>query len=62
MTVKETSNCDYCVHYVYDEDYECYTCLVSLDEDEMAQFMRGSFSGCPYFRMDNEYKVVRKQM
>lgn len=56
------SSCDYCVNYVYDEDYECYTCLVNLDEDEMARFVRGSFEGCPYFRMDDEYKVVRKQM
>ena len=29
------SNCDICVNYVYDEEYECYSCLVNLDEDEI---------------------------
>lgn len=33
------SNCDACVNYVYDEDYECYCCLVNLDEDEMYRFL-----------------------
>lgn len=56
------SNCDYCSNYVYDDDYECYTCLVNLDEDEMARFMTHTFDRCPYFRMDDDYKIVRKQM
>ena len=29
------SNCDVCINYVYDEDCECYTCAIDLDEDEM---------------------------
>ena len=56
------SNCEYCMNYCYDEDYECYTCEVNLDEDEMARFISGNFSQCPYFRMGDEYKIVRKQM
>lgn len=56
------SNCEYCMNYSYDEDYECYTCEVNLDEDEMAHFISGNFSQCPYFRMGDEYKIVRKQM
>lgn len=35
------TNCDCCVNYVYDDEYDCYTCLVNLDEDEMAPFYNG---------------------
>ena len=55
-------NCEYCVNYSYDDDYECYTCEVNLDEDEMAHFMMGNFSHCPYFQLYDEYKIVRKQI
>ena len=47
---------------MYDEDYECYSCLVSLDEDEMYRFLSGSRWECPYFRPDDEYAVVRHQI
>ena len=57
-----TSNCDMCVNYVYDEDYECYSCLVNLDEDEMYRFLSGTQRECPYFRLDDEYGVVRHQI
>ena len=56
------SNCEMCVNYVYDEDCECYVCLVNLDEDEMYRFLTGNNSSCPYFQADDEYKVVRRQM
>lgn len=56
------SNCDMCVNYVYDEDYECYSCLVNLDEDEMYRFLTGHQNECPYFQLDDEYGVVRHQM
>ena len=55
-------NCEACVNYIYDEDYECYSCLVNLDEDEMFRFLSGSKEACPYFRLDDEYGVVRKQI
>ena len=55
------SNCDYCINYAYDEDYECYTCLHNLDEDEMVRFISGTFNECPYYRMGDDYTIVRKQ-
>lgn len=55
-------NCDYCNYYEYDEEDECYYCSVSLDEDEMYNFLSKNTKECPYFRDGNEYKVVRKQM
>ncbi len=59
---KGMSSCEMCVNYVYDEDYECYSCMVNLDEDEMYRFLCGSHNECPYFRLDDEYGVVRHQM
>lgn len=56
------TNCDACVNCEYDEDYECYCCMVNLDEDEMYRFLSGTQQECPYFRLDDEYAVVRHQM
>ena len=56
------SSCEDCVNYFYDEEYDEYTCLVDLDEDEMYRFVHGTESSCPYFRLDDEYGVVRHQM
>ena len=56
------SNCDPCVKFVYDEDYVCYNCLGNLDEDEMYRFLTGSRWECPYYRLDDEYGVVRHQI
>ena len=39
------TNCDACVNYEYDEDYECYCCMVNLDEDEMYRFLSGTQIG-----------------
>ena len=53
-------NCDSCVNYVYDD--ESYSCMVNLDEDEMYHFLTGHYKECPYYKSDDEYRVVRKQM
>lgn len=62
MPMSDAVNCEYCVNYSYDDDYECYTCEVNLDEDEMVKFVAGNFHQCPYFKMGDEYRIVRKQM
>lgn len=61
-TARRQTSCDSCANYAYDEEYECYTCEVSLDEDEMAHFMADTFYNCPYYRFGDEYAIVRKQM
>ena len=53
---------DTCRNYVYDEDYEYYVCEMDLDEDEMYRFLTSSVQNCPYYQLDNEYLIVRKQM
>ena len=59
---REASCCETCANYVYDEDYEYYVCDMDLDEDEMYRFLSGSTDSCPYYQLDNEYLIVRKQM
>lgn len=54
--------CEMCVNYVFDEEDECYSCLVNLDEDEYMRFASSREFYCPYFRLDDEYGVVRHQI
>ena len=56
------TSCESCGNFVYDEEYECYTCEVDLDEDEMARFLQDKFYDCPYYQLGDEYRIVRKQM
>lgn len=55
------TNCEDCLYYTYDEDYDFYICMMDLDEDEMMRFISGSFSACPYYRAGDDYTIVRKQ-
>lgn len=56
------NGCESCVNYVYDEDWDCYVCMANLDEDDMQRFLSGTNSGCCFYRLDDEYGVVRHQM
>lgn len=56
------ANCDYCINYIYNEEYSCYECQIDLDEDEMVKFLRNTFNDCCHFQFNDEYKIVRKQM
>ncbi len=59
---KMQGSCESCAYYVYDEEYEYYVCESDLDEDEMAAFIMGHDFSCPYYRLGDEYAIVRKQM
>ena len=55
------SNCDMCAHYIYDEEFDYYTCDINYDEDEAVRFMQGSFDNCSFYDPYDEYKIIRKQ-
>ena len=57
-----TSQCDLCAYYWIDEEDGTGECQVNLDEDDLARMLSGSSDSCPYFQMDDEYKIVRKLM
>lgn len=54
-------NCESCVYFDYDEDYDGYICTVTLDEDEAVDFLNGRNNECPYYKYYDEYKSVQKQ-
>ena len=56
------SRCESCMNYAYDEDYDCMTCAIDLDEDEYLGFISCNTRQCPYFRPGDEYSIVRKQI
>lgn len=51
--------CETCKNYVYDEAYEGYVCMASMDEDDMYHLY--SHKTCPYYQSDDDYLIVRKQ-
>ena len=59
---ENTSKCEDCLYYGYDDEYGFYVCDMDLDEDETAQFIGGRFQNCPYYRPGDEYTIVRKQI
>ena len=60
--IKQKPNCESCEFYQYDEYLDSYTCSLSLDEDEMGDFLGLNTKGCPYYRYYDEYKSVNKQI
>ena len=54
--------CEQRLYYEYDDLYDCYTCSMDLDQDEMELFLRGRMQHCPFFQPGDEYQIVRKQM
>ena len=55
-------NCESCEFYDFDEEWGEYVCSMSLDEDEMIDFLGGNTRGCPYYRYYDEYKSVHNQI
>lgn len=60
-TSSSSSSCELCAYFYEDEDTGMSICHMCLDEDEMVNYLRGSFNNCPYFRLYDEYAIVRKQ-
>ena len=61
-SAKGAANCESCEFYDYDEYLDAYVCDLSLDEDEMVDFLGKNTKGCPYYRYYDEYKSVHKQI
>lgn len=53
--------CDDCMYYIYDEDMDCYICLIDLDQDEMEDFLSYATDHCPYYKFMDDYVLARKQ-
>ena len=58
---QKITSCESCEFFDYDEEYGENVCTVSLDEDEMLDFLGQNTKSCPYYRFYDEYKSVQKQ-
>lgn len=56
-----SANCENCLNYSYDEEFEEYACSINMDEDDYGRIFTGREKECPYFRFGDEYSIVRKQ-
>ena len=54
--------CDSCMNFEYDDEYECYTCIMELDAADLCRFLSGNYKECPYYQLGDEYRIVRHQM
>ncbi len=55
------AKCDLCINYVFDDDSEGYICVADMDEDDYMRYIARSDAECPFFHLDDEYKIVRRQ-
>lgn len=60
-TKQAGGSCESCEFYDYDDEWGEYICSMSLDEDEMIDFLSRNTNRCPYYRFYDEYKSVQKQ-
>lgn len=58
---RKSTACETCANYAPDDDGEEYSCMVNLDEDEYARFISEASYSCPYYRLDDEYRIAGKQ-
>lgn len=55
------SCCEYCLNFEYDDELDCDVCTVDMDMDEVDSLAMSNYKTCPYYRVNNEYKIVEKQ-
>ncbi len=53
--------CDECENFEYDEECEDYVCVVDMDMDDLERLSFSHRAQCPYFRIRDDYRIVRKQ-
>lgn len=53
--------CDTCAYLIYDDDFDEYVCDINMDEDDYARMVSDHHASCPFYRLGDEYAVVRKQ-
>lgn len=51
------TNCESCMNYEYDEEYDYYVCMKNLDEDEMYRFVRGEFWDCRTISLETNIRL-----
>ena len=50
----DSTECDTCWYYDYDEEYEEYYCMMDLDEDEYYRIFVSRTQRCPFYRQGDD--------
>ena len=53
--------CEECLNYTYDDELCEYVCEAQPDMDDAERLSSFGTCTCPFYRVDNEYKIVEKQ-
>ena len=61
--MNNSKQCDMCLYQAYDEELDDHYCSLDLgmDQDDVEKLRYNNHASCPYFRMGDEYTIVRKQ-
>ena len=57
----DSTECDTCWYYDYDEEFDCWFCMMDLDEDEVYRISTSQSRHCPYYRQGDDYTLARRQ-
>lgn len=61
MSDNISTQCESCAYYDYDDEMDCYVCMINIDQDDASYMYSGRHNSCPYYSYYDEYKIVRKQ-
>lgn len=53
--------CESCINFLCDDEEDDYVCCVNLDEDDMVHLLLNKYKKCPYYRLGDDYTIVKKQ-
>ena len=56
-----TYRCEECENFDYDEETDTYDCMMNLDMDDFERFAFSNREQCPFFRIRDDYRIVRRQ-
>ena len=57
----DSTVCETCWYYDYDEEYDEYYCMMDLDEDEVYRIANSPSRPCPFYRQGDDYTLARRQ-
>ena len=57
----KANQCDYCLYLDEDPETGEFYCSMNMDQDELEKLRFDSHNSCQYFRMGDDYTIVKKQ-
>lgn len=55
------TQCEMCLNFDYDPELDEDYCTMHMDQDDLEKLRANPRSGCPYFRLGDDYTIMRKQ-